>query len=186
MGSNRRIREPDLGYLTVDELPYRQSSAGQACAHWILGGRYPEAHEAWAHPGPDADCGSLAAFGARFDHCHALTPGSGRRVVLNQPYMSLAEHLDAAGQFAEAWGLVAHPVAELIRPNNPFLSSSAVLLAREGVDVDDVVASLRRGWLALVPGATVPSPSRDLAGARTPERASAALHVAGDATGGRP
>ncbi|MBM7463223.1 hypothetical protein [Microbacterium dextranolyticum] len=127
------------------------------CAHWLLGGQHP----AW-HPGrsrseeESCQCLSDGEHGVGFDHWHALLPGGGRRVFLNQPYAGRGDHYAQARRFADDWGLDAHPVAELFRPSDPLLSSSAVLFARVGVDVGDVVARLRGRWLELVPGATVP------------------------------
>ena len=153
MGINRRSREPNLGYLSFDELPYREYQDGQPCAHWLkherrlTGRRELDRH--------DDSCSTLAAHGARFDHAHALIPSGGRRLILNQPYMPLGEHLAAAESFAAQWGLEAIPVAYRDLADNPYMSTSAVQLVGAGAEVSDVVARLRDRWTELVPGSTV-------------------------------
>lgn len=143
---------PGLGYLDRAEVPYRRSTSVPGVP-WLLGQPWLQCWQAEHGRGlatepqrPDA--------GPRvhWDHKHALLPGGGRRVLLNQPYGPLSEHLADAREFAAFHGLDAHPVAESLED----LPTSAVLFVRSGVGVADVVAALRGQWMALFPGATAP------------------------------
>lgn len=144
MRSSRQGAIPsDLGYLTPGETLYRRS-AGTFGLAWLLGQQWRQAFKE-GHLGhrdykPYVD----------WDHERALLPGGGRRVLLNQPYQSLSRHLRQAQAFAAANGLDAWPVAEADR------GTSAVLFVRSGVEVSDVVVTLRAQWLKFVPDATAP------------------------------
>lgn len=179
---HRRSVDPDRGYLARHELPYPIPTPPIQCVHWLLGAnpRYAATGpHAYGHCGPG---GSMDGHGAGFDHARAMNTPAGR-VIFGQPGESMAEYLAEVQPFLAQWGLDAHPVAESVtRFGHAY---SGVLFVRPGVEVADVVATLRERWLALVPGATVPRFPDGLMMAHPAGRARTPREVAGSATGGR-
>lgn len=182
MSRNRRMSEPNLGYLARDEFPYRQiEPTWPPCTHWFLGQSLTEKH----YYSESAHLLNRRNVGRAFDHAGFFNV-DGRRVMLTQPYGSPSESLQSAREWAWAHGLEVHRVAQRVSTVNERFSTVGLLFAAEGIDVSDIVAKFRERWLALVPGASAPRPSGDARSAHPAGSARRRREVAGDPKERRP